>query len=285
MDELTELQSQVLEGLMLGDGHLSIGGKAKNPRLRINRALSDYSYMEWIRDIFINFTTVNSLWKKDARVLNTKRYPRCCLVTRRNEAFLQTFQRWYVSKEKIIPKYVYLSPMSIAVWFADDGCVYQKRKNGITSGIELSFATAGFGKEGSEFLSSLLNERYGCGFKTYGGYRRGADYKIVCSTRAARRLLIEIDPIFTFLPRKSDVWRSKTDFLKEVPFCPSCGKDSIYRNGFYEYKGVIAQRMKCRICSYAWKMSVKDPPAQLRANKLRRVLGREVLRHHRLQRP
>lgn len=38
---LTVFQEEVLSGLMLGDGHLSIGGTAKNPRLRINRTDRD----------------------------------------------------------------------------------------------------------------------------------------------------------------------------------------------------------------------------------------------------
>jgi len=58
---LTGFQQEVLTGLMLGDGHLSIGGKAKNPRLRINRTDRDMEYAEWIAEVFSPYITAKSL--------------------------------------------------------------------------------------------------------------------------------------------------------------------------------------------------------------------------------
>lgn len=259
---LTVFQEEVLSGLMLGDGHLSIGGKAKNPRLRINRTDRDMEYAEWIADVFLPYTTNKSLGQTtyfDPRYGKT--YGRATFCTRRHPDFMPTFEAWYGTGERRVPRNLRLTAVTVAVWMADDGSVYQKMRDGLTSGIELCFATASFGQEGSEYLAGLLNLRYRGGFKVYGGYGDGTTtgkyYKIMAATRPAKRLLRDINPVFPPQP-KAQKWREKIDITKTVPDCTACGEDAVFRNGFYSGRGSVrlAQRLQCRTCDHKWKVAV-----------------------------
>lgn len=259
---LTVFQEEVLSGLMLGDGHLSIGGTAKNPRLRINRTDRDIEYAKWISEVFSLYTTDKSLGQTayfDYRYEKT--YGRVTFRTRRHPDFMEAYKAWYGTGVRCVPQTLKLSPVTVAVWLADDGSVYQKMKAGCTSGIELCFATASFGKKGSEFLARLLNDRYKGGFSVYGGYRDGTTtsrhFRIMASTRPAKRLLRDIDAVFP--PQaKSRFWREQISIAKTRPDCPDCGADSVFCNGFYYGRGTVrlAQRLQCRLCDYKWKESM-----------------------------
>lgn len=52
---LTQRQREIIDGLMLGDGNLSIGKEARNPRLRINRSYKDFEYAKWINHEFADY--------------------------------------------------------------------------------------------------------------------------------------------------------------------------------------------------------------------------------------
>lgn len=263
---LTRFQYEVLEGLMLGDGHLSIGGRSINARLRINRALRDKKYAQWIRNVFNPYCSEKALQEKeiyDERCGKT--YQRISFCTLRHPDFKEAYQRWYPKGEKELPENLILTSVVIAIWLADDGGLYQRRKKGrTTTGVELSFATSSFGKKGSDFLANLLNDRYRGGFKTYGGYKGSRVYKVITSTRPARRLVADIDSFFPPLSRKSKFWRKRGILSAHManPLCPKCEEDSVYKRGFYTGRGTIrlAQRFKCRICGYQWKEPLKDTP-------------------------
>jgi len=88
-------------------------------------------------------------------------------------------------------------------------------------------------------------------------------YKIMASTRPAKRLLREVDPVFP-PQKKAQRWRKEIDITKRQPDCLSCGKDAVFRNGFYCGRGTtrLAQKFKCRACGYAWKepLAAKEAP-------------------------
>lgn len=255
---LTMFQEEVLSGLMLGDGHLSIGGKAKNPRLRINRTDRDTEYAEWIAAVFSPYTTNKSLGRTtyfDPRTGKT--YGRTTFCSIRHPDFMPAYATWYGTGSRQVPRNLQLSPITVAVWMADDGSVYQKMREGSTSGIELKFNTSSFTEEGVDFLVDLLNARYAGGFSKYGNYKGKGQCVIMTSTRPAARLLRDIDPVFPPQP-KARFWREGFDITKTRPDCPACGADAVFRNGFYYGTGTVrlAQKLKCRLCENKWKVTV-----------------------------
>lgn len=256
---LTETQEQVLVGLMLGDGNLSTGGRSINARLRINRAGRDTAYARWIADVFSTYVTKRALSRRkiyDARY--GRYYARVAFCTRRHEDFTVWHEAWYRPKKRV-PKDLLLTPLTVAIWFADDGSIHQ-RKNG---GVEIKFNTSGFRRAEVKHLAALLNARYEGGFGTYGGY--GNDqWVIMGSTRVARRLLRDVDAVFPPLKRKSKFWRF--GFLDSpTPRCRECGADTVFRNGRYDYTShagvrTVKQRFRCGTCDAYWRECIADPP-------------------------
>lgn len=255
---LTEVQEQVLTGLMLGDGHLSIGGRSINPRLRVNRAGKDAPYARWTAEVFRGYCTPKSfrLWEQHDRKKDAV-YQRASLNTRRHPDFMPAFQRWYGGAPKALPDHLTLTPLVLAVWFADDGCIWKRLRYGKSSGVGVTFATCGFGREGSERLADLLNSTLEGGFAVYGGYKGARHFKIVGSSRQARQVASYIDPVFPPMNRKSSIWRGGfLDLSRMLPVCPSCVQDKVYRNGYYTGKGTerLARRFKCGACGHGWKV-------------------------------
>jgi len=248
---LTQRQSDILTGLMLGDGHLSIGGTARNPRLRINRSIKDKKYAIWIANEFSNYTTDKCL--RECDMFDKRRnitYQRISFNTRRHKDFMPFFNSWYTPTKKV-PIIKNLSSLSVAIWFADDGSFYRKSKNGISSGLEGKFSTCGFTKNEVIYLKNLLNNKYNTNFKVYGGY--GNDYyTIVGSSRPTKRLILDINDIFPPTTKK-DRWYDWASWELN-PFCPKCNKDKVLKKGFYVYKKTRSQRFKCGACAYRWRV-------------------------------
>ena len=255
---LSTRQSEILTGLMLGDGHLSVGGRAINPRLRINRAATDIDYAKWIKDAFANYCTTNSLTLRDMYdKRHDKTYHRVSFSTRRSIDFLAHYNLWY-NTTKQLPTNLTLTPLTIAIWFADDGGFYQKRKQykdtTTTCGVEMKFATCSFGKEGSEYLAEMLNKRYGGGFKVYGGYTTAIHYRIMASTKTARKVAEDIYNVFPPMERKSKFWTDGPLQPKAlVPPCKICNSNNTFKNGFYSYKTTKLQKITCNTCGCTWK--------------------------------
>lgn len=255
MTKLSETQKEIITGLLLGDGHLSIGGRAKNPRLRINRSAVDEEYAVWIANHFKKFTSDKALRKTkvfDRR--NGKHYNRISFNTLRNEAFLENYESWYrYTPNKKIPSNIVFTPLTLAVWFADDGSFY-KRSSG---GHEITFATQSFSEKEVDFLLSYL-KTISPEFKKFGNYKNSGQYKIVGNSKAARSFLGIVDSVFPPMNRKSTLWRNGSfDILKTIPLCPICDKnDFVFKNGLYYGRKEIpqAQKMKCSNCGARWKI-------------------------------
>jgi hypothetical protein len=251
---LTKRQEEVLRGLLLGDGHLSIGRKARNPRLRINRAAVDLAYQTWTRDEFTNLCSPRALrpdtvWDERYQ----KFYGRISLCTRRSPAFLSWHQVWYPEGKRVLPSSLQISPLTAAVWFADDGSLYHKNGNG----IEIALATASFGKEGSARLAELLNQTLNTHlFRVYGGYKTQPQYKILSATDGAREFVKYIREAFPPVPRKQSAWDGADRFLDpdvtREP-CPRCGSAKTFKNGIYKYGAQPQQKYCCRGCSNTWR--------------------------------
>jgi hypothetical protein len=249
---LTKRQEEILSGLLLGDGHLSIGGRAINPRLRINRSAVDAEYQRWIRDEFHDMCSQKALGPVtdiyDARY--DKTYQRVSLCTRRDMRFLPWHKKWYPGGHRTLPPIATLPPLTAAVWFADDGSLYDRKSQG---GVEVKLATASFGKEGSQQLATLLNQTLKVeGFRVYGGYESQPHYRIVGSTKAARALVLYVRDVFPPVERKKRWWNGDNkvldpDFVKNS--CPLCGGRNTFRNG--KCRG--RQRYCCNDCSKRWK--------------------------------
>lgn len=187
----TDQQNNIIIGLLLGDGHLSLKGRSKNASLIVKRSQHDLEYLEYHAEIFSNYLTKMGLKKFSRFDHRTNKYYHCCeFILKANIELTRLHPKWYVNTKKIVPKDLELNPEIIATWLCDDGWVL-KSKNGY---LQIGFATDGSSKEEVVFLRDLLSKRYS---ERIGlNQRKNDKYQIHLSDYAARKLIIDIDPVF-----------------------------------------------------------------------------------------
>lgn len=251
---LTRGEKEVLDGLMLGDGCLSLGRHSRNPCLQITRASRDLAYLHWTADVFHARLTESAINVRDIPDRRTqKTYESARLRTRCDQAFLAERDRWYPNGMKAVPEDLALSAVSVAVWFADDGSVTRSSRRS----PEIKFATHGFLESEVRRLSQLLVDRYAERFPVYE--ERGVGQFIIRAYgSAAKALLRDIDPVFPPLARKSARWRDSELLTDRIPppTCPRCDSDRVYYAG-RSPKGV--QKFTCLFCGRVFRERYERP--------------------------
>lgn len=198
----TDQQLNIINGLLLGDGHLSLKGKAKNASLIVKRALKDIEYSKYHVSIFKDHVTESGLKSKTRFDKRTNKYYKYCdFSLKASPELTNIYNKWYCNKKKIIPLDLKLNNEIIATWLCDDGWV-KKSKNNY---FEIGFATNGFTLHEVEFLKNLLIERYNENIGTC--YTGKSKQKIIyLSDYVARKLIIDIDKVFPLGMERKKKW-------------------------------------------------------------------------------
>jgi len=127
---MTRKQKDIVIGMILGDAYLQKTGK-QNARLRLEQGISQKNYLEWkvgqLQNYFQSNIKIlerkNPIWKK------TYKYVRIQSLSSLDFGKLQNI--FYNNSQKIIPKTIttiFKNPLSLAVWFMDDGYYYHRDK-------------------------------------------------------------------------------------------------------------------------------------------------------------
>lgn len=114
---LSEVQKSVLSGTLMGDGCIIPTASGKNYRLQIEHGDRQKEYVFWKYGIFKRFVVSRP---KYIAVLNSWRFR-----TISHHEFIQLRRIFYRDGKKILPKKLdfLLDPLTLAVWFMDDGCL------------------------------------------------------------------------------------------------------------------------------------------------------------------
>ena len=126
--KMTHTQKDVVIGMILGDAYLQKTGK-QNARLRLEHSINQRAYLDWKVTILHNYfqskvqtlTRVNTIWNK------TYQYVRIQSMSSSDLGELQ--RAFYKASGKVVPENIALylrSPLSLAVWFMDDGYYYPR---------------------------------------------------------------------------------------------------------------------------------------------------------------
>lgn len=127
---MTKKQKDVLIGMILGDAYLQKTGK-QNARLRLEHGISQEEYLKWKVNILKNYfqskiqflERTNPIWKR------TYNYVR--IQSESSPEFGKLQRLFYKESKKVIPETIislFKSPLSLAIWFMDDGYYYQRDK-------------------------------------------------------------------------------------------------------------------------------------------------------------
>ena len=112
---LTQVQKSIIIGSLLGDGYLRIISGRKNAFLEINHSISEKDYVDW------KYLKLRDLVKSSPKLRKGKgRRVAYRFFTQQHPALTKFYQKFYRSREKIVPN-LKLDPLMIAVWFMDDG--------------------------------------------------------------------------------------------------------------------------------------------------------------------
>jgi hypothetical protein len=152
-------QKKVVNGSLLGDGYISnktIGG---NYGFFKEQCLDRMKYLQWHFDVF-GMHSCSITTRKRTRgnfprqPENAKTTHSVKFSTKTNIFYNDWREKWYPDGIKRVPNDLVLTPLTLAVWFADDG---ENNKNSRYAKLH----TNGFTVEEVEFLIDLLKKDLG----------------------------------------------------------------------------------------------------------------------------
>ena len=184
---MDKIQKAVIIGSILGDGFLQKTGK-NNARLRLEHSLKQKDYLLWKSQILSNFfqKKPDILERTNLKFGKTYQYIR-------NQSYsgleLGKFHKlFYVDNRKIIPNQISKlleDPLSLAVWFMDDGYYYQRDK------IAYIYIPK-YDQESINKLLNALNLNYGL-IPQFKIKKRG-EYVLIFTVKDTGRLIQIIKP-------------------------------------------------------------------------------------------
>ena len=112
-------------GKILGDGHLETANH-RTYRLKIEHSIKQKFYVDWLYEQLMNLASNSP--KVKLQKVKDKIYKKCWFNTSYSGSFRFYYQQFYLNGKKIVPKLIgrWLTPLTLAVWFMDDGSVKSK---------------------------------------------------------------------------------------------------------------------------------------------------------------
>ena len=163
---LTKQQLDVLCGLMLGDGSLEFDGY-KGTRLQVKQSSERSEYVFWIYEKFKKYVKTPPKQRPDTN--------QWYFGTRFYSDFEEIRKNFYRNRIKIVPDNIeelFDSPLTLAVWFMDDGRLDYRVK----SHYAYHISTDSFTEQEVQRLQKLLLDTFGIVSKTYMSLCRGKRY-------------------------------------------------------------------------------------------------------------
>ncbi len=147
---LTKYQQEIIAGTLLGDGHLETQNNGKTYRLKIEHSDAQKEYLNW-------FYQELKSWIPSEPYTKVK-YDRMYTGVRTySHKSLRKFGKlFYKQGKKVMPKVIekLLTPLSLAIWFMDDGSLKSKRHRTYV------IHTLGYGKSELEDVQKVLLKKF-----------------------------------------------------------------------------------------------------------------------------
>ncbi len=182
---LTKKQQQILIGTILGDGHLENNGRGA--RLRVDHTLKQEDYVRWKHAEFGSFVTAKPRVIRSFHKTSEKFYERLHFSTFSSDVFLEWKNLFYKNKKKIIPKNIQsilTSPLSLAVWYMDDG--YKRNDcNALRLNTDL------FSIAEQQLLSRCLKKNFGIDSKIH---KKGKSYCLYVPQKSSKKFCELVRP-------------------------------------------------------------------------------------------
>ncbi len=149
---LNDLQREIIRGSLMGDGNLSQTQhkESMGVRFRLGHSLKQEAYLDWKTSFFEN---VPHARYADAKSVKLDLTPLPELYTMRTSMYKN-------GKKVLTPDFLAaLTPLSLAIWYQDDGHLDIRNKAGDKGRIDI--VVQAIAPESRTALKSLISERYG----------------------------------------------------------------------------------------------------------------------------
>ena len=113
---LTQFQKSVVIGSLLGDGYIRQMHGRKEAFLEINHSSAQKEYVDWKYSVLKNLTASSP----KERYGNGKRIA-YRFYTKQHREFTTLMKEFYSDGKKGVPNMIKISPITLAVWYMDDG--------------------------------------------------------------------------------------------------------------------------------------------------------------------
>lgn len=141
---LTEIQKGVLVGKILGDGSLISTLTGKSYRLQIEQKAEHKDYVLWTAKVFGDWVLTQPKYLAQHQSFRFR--------TLSHSQMAELRRIFYPVKKKIIPltiKEIFVHPVSLAVWFMDDGSLSTSKKT-------VTISTHSFSRDENNLLVDCL---------------------------------------------------------------------------------------------------------------------------------
>lgn len=110
---LTEDQTSILIGVFLGDSAMR---KKTHALLEINHSYTQKEYVDWLYQQFKNYVDTKPKMRKSNGTRIAYRF-----TTKSLPVFTHFYDNYFRNHRKNIPKNLILTPLTLAIWYMDDG--------------------------------------------------------------------------------------------------------------------------------------------------------------------
>lgn len=117
-EKLSPKQKEVVIGCILGDGYLRKLEGRRDAFLEINHSIKAKEYVDWKWKILKSIAASPPKSRRQNKGLWKEAYR---FFTREHQELTELWRKFYKDGKKFIPKGFTLTPLSLAVWFMDDG--------------------------------------------------------------------------------------------------------------------------------------------------------------------
>lgn len=169
-------QKQIIVGTLLGDGCIAKHGLLS--RLMLGQCEKQKDFLIWKA----NELGINKVYVREDKRGNSIMYV-CNSYTHTYYEALR--KKFYINNVKTIPSNIanYLTPLSVAVWYMDDGTLQNK--------TSMQFCTDGFSYRENQFLKDALKVKFDVNFKICGYKRRNKEYFFLRANKRNSIILAE----------------------------------------------------------------------------------------------
>lgn len=119
---LTKLERSVIIGSILGDGYMRIVPGRSDAFLEINHSLKAKEYVDYKFKILKRFCKSHPKERETNEGRQAYRF-----FTKQHKSFTEIYAMFYKNGRKIIPKNLELDPVSLSIWYMDDGSKSRER--------------------------------------------------------------------------------------------------------------------------------------------------------------